>query len=110
MVVFGLKLAVEPAGQIAQRFGHGLFGVLGRRLPGRAVARNINGQAVFVVVAAAVADLGSELVEVPTLDGLQAVGDAMQRRIRRGVVPDVRRCALRVTKVPFERRILRCSA
>ena len=31
-----------------------------------------------MIVAATVADLGGELVEVPPLDGLQPVGDAMQ--------------------------------
>ena len=64
MVVFSLKLAVEPAGQIAERLGHGLFGVFGRRLPGRAVPRDVNGNRVFVVVAPAMADLGGKLVGV----------------------------------------------
>ncbi|MPM00164.1 hypothetical protein SDC9_46387 [bioreactor metagenome] len=57
-----------------------------------------------MVVAAAVADLGSELVEVTPLDGLQPVGDAVQRRIGRGVVPDARGRALGVAEIPFERR------
>ena len=34
VVVFGLKLAVEPAGEITQGFGHDLLGVFGGRLPG----------------------------------------------------------------------------
>lgn len=86
MVVFGLKLAVEPACQIAQRLGHEYFSTLGGRLPGRAVALDVNGHGVFVIVAATVAGLGGELVEIPSLDGLQPVGDAMQRRVGRGVV------------------------
>ncbi len=81
MVVFSLKLPVEPAGQIAQRVGHDLFGVFGRWLPDRAVPRDVNGHGVFMVVATTMADLGGELVEVPPLDGLQPVGDAVQRRV-----------------------------
>ena len=57
MVVFGLKLAVEPPGQIAQRLGHDLFGVLGGRLLGRAVAGDVHGHGVFVVMATAVGEL-----------------------------------------------------
>lgn len=56
------------------------------------------------------ADLGGKLVEVPALDGLQPVGDVMQRRIRRGVVSDVRGGAPGVGPVAFERRLMRCSA
>ena len=97
-----LKLAVEPAGQITQRLGHDLFGVFGRRLPGRAVARDVDRHRVFVVVAPAVADLGGELVEVPPLDGLQPVGDAVQRCIGRGVIPDARGRARRVGPVALE--------
>jgi hypothetical protein len=33
-----------------------------------------------------VADLGGELVKVPHPDGMQPVGDTMQRRVRRGIV------------------------
>jgi hypothetical protein len=102
VVVFSLKLAVEPAGQITQRFSHALLGAVGGRLPGRAITVDVHGHGVFVVVATAVADLGSELVEVPPLDGLQPVGYAMQRRVRRGVVPDARGRALGVGPVTFE--------
>ena len=56
------------------------------------------------------ADLGGKLVEVAALDGLQPVGDAVQRRIGRGVVPDARGCALGVAEIPFEPRLMRCSA
>jgi len=104
MVVFGLKLAIEPAGEITQRLGHDHFGILGGRLPGRAVARDVHRHGVFVVVAATVADLGRKLIEVPPLDGLQAVGDAMQRRVRRGVVSDLRGGAPGVGPIAFERR------
>ena len=110
MVVFDLKLAVEPAGEITQGFGHDLFSIFGGRLPGRAVARDVHRHGVFVIVAATVADLGGELVEVPPLDGLQAVGDAMQSRIRRGVVPDVRGGAPGVGPVAFERRLMQSTA
>jgi hypothetical protein len=41
-------------------------------------------------------NLGGELVEVPSLDGQQAVGDTMQRRVRGRVVPDARGRALGV--------------
>ena len=50
------------------------------------------------------ADLGGELVEVPPLDGLQPVGDGMERRVRGRVVPDVRGGAPGVGPVAFERR------
>jgi hypothetical protein len=63
-----------------------------------------------VVVATAVADLGSELVEVPPLDGLQPVGYAMQRRVRRGVVPDARGRALGVGPVTFEAGLMQSTA
>ena len=66
VVVFRLKLPVEPAGEIAQSLGHDLLGILGGRLPGRTVARDVNGHRVFMVVAPAVADLGRELVDVPS--------------------------------------------
>lgn len=56
------------------------------------------------------ADLGGELVEVPPLDGLQAVGDAVQRRVRRGVVPNARGRALRMAPVALETGLMRCSA
>ena len=110
MVVFSLKLAVKPAGQITQRLCNDLFRVFGRRLPGRAVARNIDRHGVLVVVAAAVADLGGELVEVPPLDGLQPVGDAMQRRVRRGVVPDAGNRALGVGPIALEARVMPSTA
>ena len=55
-------------------------------------------------------DLSSELVEVPPLDGLQPVGDAMQRRVRGRVIPDTRGRALGVGPVALEGRFMRCSA
>jgi hypothetical protein len=63
-----------------------------------------------VVVATAVADLGSELVEVAPLDGLQPVGNAMQRRILGRIVPDARGRALGVAEVCFKTGLMRCSA
>ena len=110
MAVFGLKLAVEPAGQITQSLGHDLIGVLGRWLPGRAVPCDVNGHGVFVVVATTVADLGGELVEIPPLDGLQPVADAVQRRVGRGVVPDARGRALGVGPVALEARVMPSTA
>ena len=110
VIVFGLKLSIEPTGEIAQGFGHGLFGIFGRRLAGRAVARDAHRHGVFVIVSATVAGLGGKLVEVPPLDGLQAVGDAMQRRVRRGVVSDVRGGATGVGPIAFERRIMQSTA
>ena len=56
------------------------------------------------------ADLGGQLVEVPPLDGLQPVGDAMQGCVRWGVVPDARCRALGVGPVAFEAGVMRCSA
>ena len=102
MVVFGLELAVEPAGEIADRLGHNLFGILGRRLPGRAVARDVDRHAILVVIAAPVADFRSKLVEIPPLDGLQPVGDAVQRRVLGRVVPDARGRALGVGPIAFQ--------
>ena len=110
VVVFGLKLAVEPSGQVAQRLGHYLLGVFGLRLPSRAVARDVNRHGVFVVVATTAADLGGELVEVPPLDGLQPVGDAVQRGIKGRIVPDARGGALGVGPVALEAGLMRCSA
>jgi hypothetical protein len=56
------------------------------------------------------ADLGGELVEVPPLDGLQPVGNAVQRRVARGVVPDARGRALGVAEISFERRFMQSTA
>lgn len=56
------------------------------------------------------AELSSKLVEIPPLDGLQPVGNAIQRRIRRGVVPDVRGGAPGVGPVALEACVMRCSA
>ena len=88
VIVFGLKLAIEPACEIAQRLGHDLLGILGGRLPGRTVARHVNDHAVFVIVAASVGRLSRELVEVPPLHGLEAVGDAVESGILQGIVTD----------------------
>ena len=56
------------------------------------------------------ADLGGKLVEVPPLDGLQPIDDAMQRRVGRGVVPDARGGALGVGPVAFKASIMRSTA
>lgn len=48
------------------------------------------------------ADLGSELVEVPALNGLQPIRDTMQRRVGGCVVPDARDPALGVGPIAFE--------
>ena len=110
MVVFGLKLAIDPTCEITQRFGHNFVRILSRRLPDRAVARDVNGHGIFVVVATTVADLSGELVEVPPLDGLQAVGDAVQRRVRRGVVPNARGRTLGVGPVALEAGLMQSTA
>jgi hypothetical protein len=70
VVVSGLKLAVEPAGQIPQRLGHDCLGVLGQRLPGRAVAGEVRRLGVFVVEVVALAGLSGKLLEAPPRDGL----------------------------------------
>jgi hypothetical protein len=63
-----------------------------------------------MVVAPAMADLGRELVEVPPLDGLQPVDDAMERRVLGRVVADARGRTLGMAKVAFEASVMRCSA
>ena len=88
VVIFNLKPAVKPPGKVAQRLGHDLFGVLGWRLPCRAVACDVHGHGVFVIVAAPVAGFGAELIEVPPPDSLQPVGDAVQGRVLWSVVAD----------------------
>ena len=110
MVVFDLKLAVEPAGEIADRHEHGFLGIRGWRLPGRAVAGDVHRHGVFVVVAAAVTDLGGKLVKVAPLDGLQPVGDAVQRRVLGRIVPDTRGRALGVADVCFKTGVMQSTA
>jgi hypothetical protein len=56
------------------------------------------------------ADLGSELVEVPPLDGLQPVGNAVQRGIKGRIVADARGGALGVGPVTLEGRFMQCTA
>jgi hypothetical protein len=56
------------------------------------------------------ADLGGELVEVPPLDGLQPVGDAMQRRVLGRVVPDAGGRALGGGPVTFEAGLMQSTA
>ena len=102
MVVFGLKLAVEPTGEIADRLNHGLLGIRGGRLPAWAVAGDVHGHGVFVIIAAAVADRGGKLVEVAPLYGLMPVGDAVQSRVLGNLVPDTRGRALGVADVCFK--------
>ncbi|MBN8502299.1 MAG: hypothetical protein J0M19_14305 [Sphingomonadales bacterium] len=63
-----------------------------------------------MVVAATVADLGNELVEVTPLDGLQPVGDAVQRRVARGVVLDAGGRALGVGPIALEGRLMQSTA
>ncbi len=55
-----------------------------------------------MAVATAVADLGSELVEVAPLDGLQAVGNAVQRCVLWRIVPDACGSALGVAEITLE--------
>ena len=108
--MFSLKLAVEPAGKIAQRLCDGLFTALSRRLIGRTVARHVDGHAVFVVVAATVGHLGTELIEIPLLRILQAVGDAVQGLILRGIGADFPGRTLGMPDCGLEGRLMRCSA
>jgi len=56
------------------------------------------------------ADLSGELVEVPPLDSLQPVGDAVQRCVGRGVVPDARDGAFGVAKVTLEGGVMPSTA
>lgn len=88
MVIFGLELPIEPAGKIAQCLNDGLFTPLGRRLPGRAVARHVDAHAVFVVVAPTMGHIGDKLIEVLPLSALQAIRDAVQGLVLRGVGTD----------------------
>ena len=63
-----------------------------------------------MVVAPAMADLGRELVEVPPLDGLQPVDDAMERRVLGRVVADARGRALGVAEVCFKAGLMQSTA
>jgi hypothetical protein len=56
------------------------------------------------------AGLGGELVEVPPLDGLQPVGDTVQRRVARGVVTDACGRALGVGPVALEAGFMQSTA
>ena len=78
MVIFGLQLPIEPAGEVAQRLHNGLFTSFGWRLPGRTVARHVYGHAIFLVVAPAVGRLGVELIEILPPSGLKTTNDAVQ--------------------------------
>ena len=50
-LVFGLKPAVEPAREIAHRLGHGVLGIVRRRLLGRTLAFDLDRYGVFLAVA-----------------------------------------------------------
>jgi hypothetical protein len=56
------------------------------------------------------ADLSSKLVKVAPLDGLQPVGNAMQRRILGRIVPDARGRALGVAEVCFKTSLMQSTA
>lgn len=88
IIIFALKLAVEPAGQIAQRLDDRLLGILGHVLPGGAVSLDRDRHAVFVIIIAAMAGLCAKLMEVTALDRLKGIGDAVQFGVLRGVFPD----------------------
>jgi len=63
-----------------------------------------------VIIAPAMADLGGELVEVPPLDGPQPVGNAVQSRVGRGVVPDARGRALGMGPIALEAGLMQSTA
>src|SRR5688572_3763893 len=88
MLVFPLELAVEPAGQISERFGDGIVRIGGHVLTRGAVAIDRDGYAMLVIVASPVGHGGSELVEVAPLNGLEGVGDPVKRGIRWCIVSD----------------------
>ena len=108
--MFSLKLPIEPASEIAQGFSDGVFAVDGRLLARRAVAHDLNGHAVFVIVLASVGRLSRELVEVPPLHGLETVSDAVQRWILRGIVTDVLCQTLGVAEVALVRCAIALAA
>ena len=108
--MFSLKLPIEPAGKVAQGFSDGVFAVAGRLLACRAVAHDLNGHAVFVIVAASVGRLSRELVEVPALHGLEAVGDAVESGILRGIVTDALCRTLGVAEVALKGRAIALRA
>ena len=56
------------------------------------------------------ARLGDKLVEVSALHGQQPVGDAMQGRIRRGIVADALVRALGMAEIPFKASIMQSTA
>ena len=79
--VLAFELAVEPAREVAHRLNYGVLGTVRRRLPGRAVALDLDRHAVLVAVAALLPDGGVELIEIALLRRLQLVRDAMQLRV-----------------------------
>jgi len=104
--MLSFKLPVKPAGKVAQGLSDGVFAVAGRLLARRAVARDLHGHAVFVIVAAAVTCLRAQLVEIPPLHSLQPVGDAVQRCILRGVIADALVRTLGVADPSFKGRAI----
>ena len=102
IVVFPLKLPVEPAGQIAQRLGHDLFGILSHVLPGRAVTLDRDRHTVFVVIVAAMAGLGAKLVEIAPLHRLKRIGDTVKLGVLRRVGPDPGRSILPIGIIGFK--------
>ena len=88
MIIFALKLAVEPAGQIAQRLDDRLLGIAGHVLVCRTIALDRDRHAIFVVIMAAMAGIGAKLIEVAALDRLKGIGNTMQFGVLRCVLPD----------------------
>ena len=88
MVVFALELAIEPAREVANRLDNGVLGFVRHGLPRGAVAFDLDRHVVLVVVAAGLADAGTELVKVSPLHALKIVGDGVQRVVVGGVAAD----------------------
>ena len=78
VLILRAELAVEPAGEIAERLDHRVLGAVGRGLPGRAVALDLDRYRVLVAIVAALPDARRELIEVLALRRLELVRDPVK--------------------------------
>ncbi len=76
------ELAVEPVGKVAERFDDGVVGAVRDRLPGGAVALDVDFHAAGVGVATDLADGCVKLPDVAALRVLQSVDDPVELGVR----------------------------